>query len=255
MVERRCRTTLLAQTEGVAEPLLSRNEVNPRTELAQASWALPGKDYAQSIETVFEPASFEYVLLSYSSSGLPHTQSSILYRWMARETDAEFVYYVRSRYYQTDKGIFLTRDTRTNRPDDEQWLKRDDAREHRYNRMVYGDIVDEWNEYAVENVFWQVRSFIRPIHAYTWIWQRIVPDPTSHFPWNACLLGALSSGAICLTQNFFIWEKTNIKCMRRSGMWCICSIRMFKWYDPIWKNNNLWERGFRKGNFFIYLCC
>ncbi len=33
MVERRCRTTLLAQTEGVAGPLLARNEVNPRADM------------------------------------------------------------------------------------------------------------------------------------------------------------------------------------------------------------------------------
>ncbi len=209
MVERRCRTALLAQTERAAEPLLSRNEVNPRAELAQASRALPGKDYAQSVETVFEPASFEYVLLSYSSSGLTHTQSSILHRWMSREADAEFVYYVRSRYYQTDKGIFLTRDTWTNRPDDEQWLKRDDAREHRYNRMVNGDIADEWNDYAVENVFWQVRSFIRPIHAYTWIWQRLIPDPTGHFLWAGCLEGAIENGAICLGTTFLLGKKEN----------------------------------------------
>ncbi len=33
MVERRCRTTLLAQTENVAGPLLARNEVNPRADI------------------------------------------------------------------------------------------------------------------------------------------------------------------------------------------------------------------------------
>ncbi len=104
MVELRCMTTLLAQTEGVAEPLPASNEVNPRTELAQASWTFPGKDYVQSVETVFEPASFQHIFLSYSSSGLTHTQSSILYRWMSREADAEFVYYVRPRYYQAENG-------------------------------------------------------------------------------------------------------------------------------------------------------
>ncbi len=112
MVERRCRTTLLAQTEGVAGPLPAHNEVNLRTDVAQAIWALLAKDQVQSVETVFEPASFQHIFLSYSSSGLAYTQSSILYGWMmSQEADAEFVYYVRSRYYQTEMGQFTSRDT------------------------------------------------------------------------------------------------------------------------------------------------
>ena len=108
-----------------------------------------------------------------------------------------------------DKGIFLTRDTWTNRPGDEQWLKRDDPREHHYKRMVYGDIVNAWNDNAVENVFRQVRSFIRPVHVYTWIWQRLIPDPTGHFLWAGCLKEALISGALCLGRTYILGEKEN----------------------------------------------
>ncbi len=78
----------------------------PNAVCSYGGWYFLGKNQDQSVETVFEPDSFEYVLLSYSSSGLARTQSSILYGRMSREADAEFVYYVRSRYYQTDKGFF-----------------------------------------------------------------------------------------------------------------------------------------------------
>ncbi len=74
--------------------------------------------------------------------------------------------------------------------------------------MVYGDIVDEWNDYAVENVFWQVRSFIRPVHAYTWIWQSIVSDSTGHIL-PACLIGAATGGGQCLYEVFLRSEKKN----------------------------------------------
>ncbi len=97
MVERRCMATLLAQTEGAAGSPPARNEVNPRAGLALAVWSFPDKDQIQSVETVFEPVSFQNVSISYSLSGYTKRHAHVLYVWMSREADEEFVYYVRSR--------------------------------------------------------------------------------------------------------------------------------------------------------------
>ena len=203
MVERRCRATLLVLTKGTAEPLPARNEVNPRAEVAQAGWSLPGKDYVQSVETIFEPASFEYVLLSYSSSGLTHTQSGILYGWMSREANAEFVYYVRPRYYQTENGQFTSRDTWTKAPDDEQWIRRIDIRNRRYKRMVYGEGYDQWNDYGAEKVMLFIALHTGQAHPYSWPERGPEPDPTGHTLLAGCLRGAASGGAGCFVDVLF----------------------------------------------------
>ena len=114
MVERRCRTTLLAQTEGDASPLPARNEVNPRAELAQASWSFPGEDRVQSVETIFEPASFQYSQFFYSTFGIEFGPSSspnkTLYHFASQSWEEFSILYNRFRFYFAGIGRYNSSD-------------------------------------------------------------------------------------------------------------------------------------------------
>ncbi len=110
MVERRCEATLLAQTEGVAGPLPARSEVNPRAELAQASWSLPGKDQVQSVKRVFFSIRLRSLNQYYSSFVLSLSNYYTFYTYASREHEKIHILYYRKRLYEAHIGIFISRE-------------------------------------------------------------------------------------------------------------------------------------------------
>ncbi len=109
MVERRCRTTLLAQTESVAGPLLARNEVNLRAELAQASWAFPGKNQVQSVESLFNPDTFTNQTQYDSSFGISGNRHNFTpFGFQSREYGYRHLLFMRTRYALHDTASFVT---------------------------------------------------------------------------------------------------------------------------------------------------
>ncbi len=111
MVERRCRTTLLAQTEGDESPLPASNEVNPRTELAQASRAFPGKDQVHSVETIFFPNTFTNQIQYDSTSGMSGNRNNFTpFGFQSREYGYRHLLFMCIRYALHDTASFLSFD-------------------------------------------------------------------------------------------------------------------------------------------------
>ncbi len=110
MVERRCRATLLVQTESASGPLPARNEVNPRAELAQASWSFFSKDQVQSDKTVFDTINLRKGEYVYSSFGHFINASKMIYLYTSRENSYYDMYFYRKRIHVSSLGIFNRKD-------------------------------------------------------------------------------------------------------------------------------------------------
>ncbi len=111
MVERRCRATLLAQTEGVAGPQPARIEVNPRAELAQASWSFFSKDQVPSVEKLSRPNTYQTRVQDYSSFGLTGAcmfQEAVLFQFTSGQKEPLMYMYDRARIYDALRGQFLS---------------------------------------------------------------------------------------------------------------------------------------------------
>ncbi len=229
MVERRCRTTLLAQSEGVAGPLLARNEVNPRAELAQACWSLPGKDHVQTIETIFRPVSFNTLSFCVSSFGMRLNEKfnkQLFYQFMGRENFTYLVMF-RTRFYNPELGQFLTIDKFLFNPSNKYIY--DKSIQNTFElEILLRALFDRREKLSIINPKFALKNTIQTTYGKNTLDNPIMfADASGHFLtslFGKYAIGALKSGGTCLAGVFAPkfykgWEqsKVNWSC---AGMFC-----------------------------------
>ena len=78
-------------------------------------WSFPDKDQVQSVETVFEPASFTLNIQYYTNFGISLSSTlHVLYYFTSRERDKYDMYSFRIRIYNTYNGMIFQKEARGN---------------------------------------------------------------------------------------------------------------------------------------------
>ena len=229
MVEQRCSSTLLAKTEGVAGPVLARNEVNPRVKLAQACWSLPGKDHFQTIETIYRPVSFNTSSFYVSSFGMRLNgkfNKQLFNQFMVRENFTNLVIF-RIRFYNPELGQFLTGDKFLFNPSNKYIY--DKSIQNTFElEILLRALFGRREKLSNINLEFALKNTIQTTYGKNTLDNPIMfADASGHFLtslFGKCAIGALKSGGICLAGVFASkfykgWDesKVNWSC---AGMFC-----------------------------------